>query len=56
MNKDTVKGLLILAGVALAVGLFAVLGTDDGVQKLSCIGRAVVHGVAITNIHAVCGL
>lgn len=56
MNKDILKGLVILIGVVLALAIFAVLGTEDGWQKLSCIGRAVLHGVAITNIHAVCGL
>lgn len=56
MDKDTLKGLAILIGVALAVGVFAVLGTENGVQKLSCVARAVLHGVAITNIHSVCGL
>ncbi|GJJ01152.1 hypothetical protein RugamoR64_16900 [Duganella rhizosphaerae] len=56
MDKDTLKGLVILIGVALALAIFAVLGTDNGVQKLSCIGRAILHGVAITNIHGVCGL
>lgn len=56
MDKDTLKGLAILIGVALAVAAFAVLGTEDGVHKLSCVGRAILHGVAITNIHSVCGL
>lgn len=56
MDKDTLKGLAILIVVALAVAVFAVLGTENGVQKLSCVGRAVLHGVAITNIHSVCGL
>ncbi|WP_199538529.1 MULTISPECIES: hypothetical protein [unclassified Duganella] len=56
MDKDTLKGLVILVGVAVALAIFAVLGTENGVQKLSCVGRAVLHGVAITNIHAVCGL
>ncbi|MFS2137279.1 hypothetical protein [Duganella sp. Dugasp56] len=56
MNKDTIKGLLILAGMALALAVFLVLATDNGVQKLYCILRAILHGVSITNIHAVCGL
>ncbi|ELX10719.1 hypothetical protein Jab_2c28190 [Janthinobacterium sp. HH01] len=56
MDKDTLKGLAILIGVALAVAIFAVLGTENGVQKLYCMGRAVLHGVSITNIHSVCGL
>ena len=56
MNKDTIKGLLILAGVVLALAIFAVVATDNGMQKLSCIFRALLHGVALTNVHAVCGL
>lgn len=56
MDKDTLKGLAILIGVALAVAIFAVLGTENGVQKLHCMGRAILHGVSITNIHSVCGL
>lgn len=56
MNKDLIKGILILVGVLLAVAIFATAATEDGVQKLSCMGRAVLHGVSLTNIHAVCGL
>ncbi|HEU4844207.1 MAG TPA: hypothetical protein VFT05_08090 [Burkholderiaceae bacterium] len=56
MNKDLIKGILILAGVLLALAIFATAATDNGLQKLSCMGRAALHGVALTNIHAVCGL
>ncbi|WP_426164727.1 hypothetical protein [Pseudoduganella sp. R-34] len=40
--------------VALVIGGFAV--ADNGWQKVSCIGRAIVGGVALSNIHSVCGL
>jgi hypothetical protein len=54
--NDTLRGALILGAVvvALVLGGFAV--ADNGWQKVSCIGRALVGGVAITNIHSVCGL
>ncbi|MBA5638949.1 hypothetical protein H3H37_17965 [Duganella sp. LX20W] len=56
MNKDLIKGILILVGVVLALAIFATAATEDGVQKLSCMGRAIWHGVSLTNIHSVCGL
>lgn len=56
MNKDLIKGGLILGGVVAVLAIGAIVGTDNGMVKLSCIFRAVLHGVAITNIHAVCGL
>jgi hypothetical protein len=56
MDKETFKGLLIFSGVVVALALFAIIATDDGWQKLGCIFRALTHGVAITNIHAMCSL
>jgi len=56
MNKDLIKGAAILAGVVLVLAVFATVATDNGPQKLHCILRALLHGVAITNIHALCGL
>jgi hypothetical protein len=55
-NNDVLRGAVILAVVvvALIIGGFAV--SDNGVQKVSCIGRAIVGGVAFSNIHSVCGL
>ncbi|WP_200953788.1 MULTISPECIES: hypothetical protein [unclassified Duganella] len=54
--NDSIRGALILGGVVLAlvIGGFAV--ADNGWQKVSCIGRAIVGGVAFSNIHSVCGL
>ena len=54
--NETLRGALILGAVVLAlvIGGFAV--SDNGWQKVSCIGRAIVGGVAFTNIHSVCGL
>jgi hypothetical protein len=56
MNKDLFKGVLIMLGllVALVVGAFAL--SDNGMQKASCIGRAISSGVSIGNIGQVCGL
>jgi hypothetical protein len=54
MNKETIKGLLILGGVVVAVALFAVIATDDGWHKLGCVGRAILHGVALSNIRSIC--
>ncbi len=56
MNKDLIKGALILVAVVLALGIFLTLATDNGVQKLGCIFRALAHGVALTNIHSLCSL
>lgn len=56
MNKDLIKGAVILLAVALALGIFVTLATDNGVQKLGCIFRALAHGVALTNIHSICSL
>jgi hypothetical protein len=54
MNKDTIKGMLILGGIILAVALFAVIATDNGWQKLGCVFRAIFHGVALSNIRSIC--
>ena len=56
MNKDTIKGLLILTGIALALAIFLTVAEDNGWQKLLCICRALLHGVSLTNIHSVCSL
>ena len=54
--NDTLRGALILGAVvvALVLGGFAV--SDNGWQKVSCVGRAIVGGVSFTSIHSVCGL
>jgi hypothetical protein len=54
MNKDAIKGLLIVLAVALALAVGAVMLTDDGWRKLGCAFRAVAQGVAISNIRALC--
>lgn len=54
MNKDAIKGLLIVLAVALALALGAVMLTDDGWRKLGCVFRAVAQGVAISNIRSLC--
>ena len=54
--NDSIRGAMILGAVVLAlvIGGFAV--ADNGWQKVSCVGRAIVGGVALSNIHSVCGL
>lgn len=54
--NDTLRGALILGAVvvALVLGGFAV--SDNGWQKVSCIGRAIAGGVSFSSIHSVCGL
>ena len=54
MNKETIKGLLIVLGVIVALALFSVIATDDGWHKLGCMLRAIAHGVALSNIRSVC--
>jgi hypothetical protein len=54
MNKDTVKGLLIVAAVGLSLALLAVMATDDGWHKLGCALRALGKGIALSNIRSVC--
>ncbi|MCE3262991.1 MAG: hypothetical protein K0R43_2070 [Pseudoduganella sp.] len=54
--NDTLRGALILGAVvvALVLGGFAV--SDNGWQKVSCIGRALAGGVSLSSVHSVCGL
>ena len=54
MNKDTIKGLAILGGIVVVVALFSVIATDNGWQKLGCVFRAILHGVALSNIRSIC--
>ncbi len=56
MNKDLIKGILILTGVLLVLFVGAVAAADHGMDKLGCIFRALSHGIALSNVHAVCGL
>jgi hypothetical protein len=56
MNKDLIKGLLlIVATLGVMIGLF-VLFADNGPAKAACVGRAIKSGISITNIDAVCSL
>jgi hypothetical protein len=54
MDKETIKGMLILGCIVLAVALFAVIATDNGWHKLGCVFRAILHGVALSNIRSIC--
>lgn len=54
MNKDAIKGLLIVLAIALALALGAVMLTDDGWRRLGCAFRAIAQGVAISSIRSLC--
>ncbi|WP_202414236.1 hypothetical protein [Duganella flavida] len=54
MDKESIKGLLILLAVGAVLAVMAVVGTDDGWHKLGCVMRAITHGVALSNIRAIC--
>jgi hypothetical protein len=56
MNKDLLKGAVIIAIVLVVLVAGAFLFSDNGWRKVSCVGRAVVSGVSFGNIHSVCGL
>jgi hypothetical protein len=54
MDKEVIKGALLLLGVTLAVTLFCIIATDDGWRKLGCVFRAMFHGIAISSIRGIC--
>ncbi|MGO4380570.1 hypothetical protein AB4Z19_20010 [Pseudoduganella sp. RAF19] len=54
--NDTWRGVLILAALVVALFLGAIALTDNGAEKVSCVGRAIAHGISFTNIHSVCNL
>lgn len=54
MDKEVIKGVLIVFGVTLALTLFCIMATDDGWRKLGCVGRAILHGIAISSIRGIC--
>lgn len=56
MNKDLIKGLLILGGVVVALTVGAFMLSEHGGQKAKCIARAIGSGVALSSIGQVCGL
>jgi hypothetical protein len=56
VDKELLKGLLMLLGaVVVVLGLF-VLISDSGPQKARCIADALKAGVAYANIDKVCHL
>ena len=56
MDKELLKGLLILVGALLLLGGLFVLGSDSGPQKAECIANALKAGVAYANIDKTCSL
>lgn len=56
MNKDLIKGILMLVGliVALTVGAFAL--SDNGGHKAVCVARAIGSGVSFSHLAQVCGM
>jgi hypothetical protein len=53
--NDTLRGVLILLAIVIALVAGALAFTDHGLQKFSCAGRAIAGGVSLSNIHSVCG-
>lgn len=56
MNNDLFKGILIMVGLLLALVIGAFALSENGMQKASCIGRAISSGVSFGSIGQVCGL
>lgn len=54
MDKEVIKGALMLLVLFLAVTLFCIIATDDGWRKLGCVLRAMLHGIAISSIRGIC--
>ncbi|HEY1150419.1 MAG TPA: hypothetical protein VGF27_17705 [Pseudoduganella sp.] len=54
--NDTWRGALILGAVIIVFIVGAIALSEHGLQKVSCVGRALAGGVAFSNIHSVCGL
>ena len=54
--NDTWRGALILGVVVIVFIIGAIALSEHGLQKVSCVGRALAGGVALSNIHSVCGL
>lgn len=56
MNKDLLKGVLMLAAIAaLVLGLFFALSDTAG-GKAGCIARALKNGTPVGKIEKVCQL
>lgn len=56
VDKELLKGLMILIGAVLVVAVLFVLGSDSGPQKAQCIADALKAGVAYANIDKTCNL
>ncbi|MDC8758793.1 hypothetical protein [Janthinobacterium fluminis] len=56
MNKDILKGMLILLLAVSAVLTLFVLMADSGPDKAGCIARALKGGIPVGNIERVCNL
>ena len=54
-NSDILRGVAIVFAVVASLFVGALALSDNGVRKVSCAGRAVVSGVALSNIHGLCG-
>lgn len=54
-NSDVLRGLVIVFAVVASLVVGALALSDNGMQKVSCAGRAVASGVALSNIHGLCG-
>ena len=56
MDKDLLKGLVLLVGATLLLAGLFIVASDSGPQKAKCIANALKAGVAYGNIDKVCKL
>lgn len=56
MDKDLLKGIVLVAAVIAALAAAFLLGSRSGPQKADCIARALRSGVEYANIDKTCHL
>jgi hypothetical protein len=56
VDKDLLKGLVLLLVATLVLAGLFIFGSDSGPQKAKCIANALKAGVAYGNIDKVCSL
>ena len=56
MNKELLKGLLIIVVAVCAIGAVFVVVSGSGPNSAGCIARAIKNGVDFAKIEKVCNL
>jgi hypothetical protein len=56
VDKNLLKGLMMVVGAIVALGGLFVVASDSGPQKAECIANALKSGVAYGSIEKVCRL